>query len=96
MTNLSTDELRVNVSIPVDLLARLMASQQLCAADLKSLDSNSHDALRRLMLTLCAGQLKGDATQCDACDSQAYCQQLSQVNLFDSARNRFISSVSIH
>ncbi len=67
---------RVKVAVPVALLARLIASQQLCAADLQALDSDSHEQLRHLMLSVCAQQLKGESHQCLGCASQALCQQL--------------------
>ena len=81
MADLFQDESRVNVSMPVELLARLMATKQLCAADLVSLDSESHHTMRRLLLTLCAQQLKGHAPECEGCLSQSYCQQLTAEGL---------------
>lgn len=68
------DEPRINLSIPIAVLERLFADQQLCAADLVSLDRESHASLRHLMLSVCAQQLKGYARQCDTCLSQSDCQ----------------------
>lgn len=77
MADLFQDESRVNVSMPVELLARLMATQQLCAADLKALDAESHANLRRLMLSVCAQQIRGYGRECEGCVSQGYCQQVA-------------------
>lgn len=96
MTELSQQEPRVNVSMPVELLARLMATQQLCAADLVSLDSESHHTMRRLLLTLCAQQLKGHARACEGCDSQRYCQQLSAERLPQHSTLSSLSSWRLH
>jgi hypothetical protein len=37
--------------------------------------------MRRLLLTLCAQQLKGHAPECEGCLSQSYCQQLTAEGL---------------
>lgn len=76
MPHNTEDSGRLNLAVPVELLARLFATQQLCAADVVALDSASHQQLHRLMLTVCAQQLKGYARQCNGCSSQAICQQL--------------------
>jgi hypothetical protein len=70
-------EERINVSISVDMLAQLFSTQQLCAADLTALDAESHERLRRLMLSVCVNQLKGYGNQCGVCASQGDCQQLT-------------------
>jgi hypothetical protein len=96
MTNLSTDELRVNVSIPVDLLARLFSTQQLCAADLTALDAESHASLRRLMLSVCAQQLRGHGLECEGCASQGYCQQMAATPSLDAVTRAWVNSISLH
>jgi hypothetical protein len=96
MTNLSTDELRVNVSIPVDLLARLFSTQQLCAANLTALDTESHASLRRLMLSVCAQQLRGHGLECEGCASQGYCQQMASTPSLDAVTKVWVNSISVH
>lgn len=76
MPHNTEDSGSLNLAVPVELLARLFAEQQLCAADVVALDRESHQQLHRLILSVCAQQLKGYARQCDACASQATCQQL--------------------
>ncbi|MBP7900427.1 MAG: hypothetical protein KAZ85_00350 [Gammaproteobacteria bacterium] len=85
MQHNTEDSGSLNLAVPVELLARLFAEQQLCAADVLALDSASHQQLHRLMLTVCAQQLKGAAKQCDACASQATCQQISPTSRRDIA-----------
>lgn len=70
-------ESHVNVSISVELLAQLIATGKLCAADLMALDTESQQRLRALMLSVCAQQLKGFARSCQQCVSQSHCQQLA-------------------
>jgi len=96
MLTILDDESRINLSIPVALLARLFANQQLCAADLQSLDAESHAILHRLMLSVCAQQLKGDSPQCDACPSQRDCQQSSSWTTSDTKLTPIASSLSLH
>lgn len=85
MPHNTEDSGSLNLAVPVELLARLFAEQQLCAADVVALDRESHQQLHRLILSVCAQQLKGYARQCDACASQATCQQLSPTSMRDIA-----------
>lgn len=78
---LNSESTQVNVAIPIELLAKLMAEGQLCAVDLTALDAPSHQALHRLLLTVCAQKLKGYAPQCDACQAQNQCQQITDSSL---------------
>ncbi len=90
------DEHRINVSIPINVLASLFSAQHLCAADLLSLDSESHASLRCLMLSMCAQNLKGFAKQCQGCASQGYCQQVSNLNVLERGCASSPSSVRLH
>lgn len=54
MKYLANQESHVNVSISVELLAQLIATGKLCAADLTALDTESQQRLRALMLSVCA------------------------------------------
>lgn len=74
MKYLANQESHVNVSISVELLAQLIATGKLCAADLTALDTESQQRLRALMLSVCAQQLKGFARSCQQCVSQSHCQ----------------------
>lgn len=78
---LNSESTQVNVAIPIELLAKLMAEGQVCAVDLTALDAPSHQALHRLLLTVCAQKLKGYAAQCDACQAQNQCQQITDSSL---------------
>lgn len=81
---LNSESTHVNVAVPIELLASLMAEGHVCAVDLTALDAPSHQALHRLLLTVCAQKLKGYARQCDACTAQNQCQQLTQLGLTES------------
>lgn len=93
---LNSESTQVNVAIPIELLAKLMAEGQVCAVDLTALDAPSHQALHRLLLTVCAQKLKGYAAQCDACQAQNQCQQMAQFGLAESKRVAQPASWQLH
>ena len=66
---------QVRVSLSSEKLLQLMASGAICVADLVALDGVSHMMVRQAALEVCARKLQGAAPSCDACQSQALCQQ---------------------
>lgn len=66
---------QVNIAIDVALLAKLIESEQLCAADVSALDTQAHEMIRHLLLEVCSRKLRGNADGCAQCAAQAFCQQ---------------------
>lgn len=93
---LNSEATHVNVAMPLELLASLMAEGHVCAVDLTALDAPSHQALHRLLLTVCAQKLQGYARQCDACQAQNQCQQMTQLGLAEPQRVAQPASWQLH
>ncbi len=90
----SQKAMQVNVSVDVALLAKLIESEQLCAADVTPLDREAHEAIRHVLLAVCARKLRGHAAACTQCAAQSFCQQSAQAGVATADLKQY--SFSVH
>lgn len=70
---------RINVSLDLRLIAKLISEGHMCAADLRYLDAVSRQKVSMMLLDVCAAKLGGYAQACQTCESKHYCQKLHSV-----------------